>query len=170
MTISGIGTSSYYTRQMSAMWSRNGSAGVSGKMAQSGAMGAPPDPTEMFDKVDLDSSGGFDQSEFQTLADKISEATGENVDVEEMFATYDADGDGLLSQEETEAALEADRPEGPPPACMSPQGQGGMSTSSAGIASYLQMASLGMEQDQSSNMFAMFGGNNASYASGGLFA
>jgi hypothetical protein len=170
MTISGIGASSYYTGQMSAMLSRSGAVGMSGKMAQRGAMGVPPDPSEMFDKVDIDGSGGLDESEFQTLADKIGQATGEAVDVEELFATYDADGDGVLSEEETQTAMEANRPQGPPPGGMPAQGQGGMSASSAGIASYLQMASLGMEQDQSSNMFAMLGGNSAAYASGGLFS
>ena len=124
MSISGIGTSSYYTGQMSAMLSRSNSAGMSGKMTQGGAMGVPPDPSEMFDTVDIDGSGGVDQSEFQTLADKISEATGEEVDVEELFSTYDADGDGTLSEEETQTAMEANRPEGPPPGGMG--GMGGM--------------------------------------------
>lgn len=258
MTISGIGTSNYYTGQMSAMWSRSGSAGMSGKMTQGGPMGAPPNPSEIFDKVDIDNSGGLDEAEFQALADKISEATGEEVDVAELFATYDEDGDGVLSdaethtameanrpegpppggmmggmggmqgppppdplqifndadedqsgsldeteaelladmisqatdeevdvselfathdadqdgvlsEEESMAALEANRPDGPPPGGMMAQGQREMSTS-AGIAKYMQMASLGMEQDQYANMFAMSGGNSASFGSDGLFA
>jgi Ca2+-binding EF-hand superfamily protein len=169
MTISGIGTSNYYTGQMSTMWSRSGSAGMSGKMTQSGPMEAPPNPSEIFDKVDIDNSGGLDETEFQTLADKISEATGEEVDVAELFATHDADQDGVLSEEESMAALEANRPDGPAPGGMMAHGQREMSTA-AGIAKYMQMASLGMEQDQYANMFAMSGGNSASFGSDGLFA
>ncbi len=160
MTISSIGSSIYYMGQMSATWSRSASAGMSGRMAQNTAMGDRPNPAEMFSKVDQDSSGGLDQTEFQTLADKISEATGEKVDVEALFATYDADGDGLLSEDETRAAMKANRPEGPPPpGGMTAQADGSRSTSSSVIESYLKMAALGNGQDQASNMLAMFGGN-----------
>ena len=96
MSISGIGSSSLYQSQVSAM--RRG-----------------PNPEEMFNKLDEDGSSGLSQTEFATLADKIAEATGEEVDVEELFATYDADGDGELSQAETDEAMEANRPQGPPP-------------------------------------------------------
>ncbi len=109
MTIGGIGSTSYYTGQMLSMSNR------SGAMAQKGGMGKGPDPAEMFSKTDKDDSGGLDQTEFQTLADKIGEATGEEVDVEELFATYDQDGDGELSESETQSVMEDYRPEGPPP-------------------------------------------------------
>lgn len=106
--ISSIGTNNFYMGQMSSMWSRQGSAGMS----------PPPSPEEMFDEVDTDGSGGLDQTEFSTLAAKISEATGEEVDIEDIFETYDEDGDGVLNEEETQAAMEANRPEGPPPGGM----------------------------------------------------
>ncbi len=115
MSISSIGSSSYYTGQMSQMWRRSGNTG----MSASGVQGnRPPDPAEAFSKVDSDGSGGLDQTEFQTLADKISEATGQEVDAEELFNTYDEDGDGILSESETQAVMEDNRPEGPPPGGM----------------------------------------------------
>jgi Ca2+-binding EF-hand superfamily protein len=62
-------------------------------MSLSGSLAA------IFSKVDQDGSGGLDPSEFQTLAGRISEATGREVDVEELLATYDGDGDGVLNVE-----------------------------------------------------------------------
>lgn len=99
MSISSIGSSSYYQTQMSTIGNRSS-------------------PQEMFNKIDQDGSGDLDQTEFSVLAEKISEATGQEVDVEELFATYDADGDGVLNQEETDTAMEANRPQGPPPEMM----------------------------------------------------
>ncbi|APG27060.1 hypothetical protein A7E78_03955 [Syntrophotalea acetylenivorans] len=99
MSISGIGSSSLYQSQISAM--RRG-----------------PSPEEMFNQLDEDSSSGLSQTEFSTLADKIAEATGQEIDVEELFATYDADGDGELSQSETDEVMEANRAKGPPPEMM----------------------------------------------------
>lgn len=85
-------------------------------------MGNRPDPANMFGEVDLDGSGGLDQAEFQTLADKISVVTEKELDAEELFAAFDADADGVLNEEETGAVMEANRPEGPPP----PPPPGGM--------------------------------------------
>lgn len=108
MSISGIGSSSLYQSQISAMR-------------------RCPNPEEMFNKLDEDGSSGLSQTEFSALADKIAEATGQEVDVEELFAAYDAeelfaaydaDGDGELSQTETDEAMEANRPKGPPPEMM----------------------------------------------------
>ena len=110
MTISGIGSNNYYMGQMSTMSGRSGSAGISGSRG-----GHPPDPSEMFSKVDKDGSGGLDQTEFVTLSNKISEMTGKEMDGEEMFAAYDEDGDGVLNEAETQTFMEANRPEGPPP-------------------------------------------------------
>ena len=125
MTIGSIGSNNYYMGQMYAMGSRTSFAGSGGGMSQNVTMGNGMDRVDIFSKTDEDGSGGLDQTEFQALADKISEATGEEVDVESLFATYDEDGDGVLSQEETDAAMEANRPEGPPPGGMT-GGMGGM--------------------------------------------
>ncbi len=94
-------------------------------MGQMSGMGKRPDPAEKFAKVDTNGSGGLDQTEFQTLADKISEATGEEVDVEALFATYDEDGNGVLNESETQSAMEANRPQGPPPQGPPPGGMTG---------------------------------------------
>ena len=115
-------------------------------------MGRPPDPVEIFNKVDEDDSGGLDQTEFQDLADKISKATGEEMDTEALLATYDTDEDGVLSEEEAIAALEANRPEGPPPpGGMPPQVRGSGSAQAFAIESYLQIASQGAGQGRESN-------------------
>jgi Ca2+-binding EF-hand superfamily protein len=118
MMISGIGSSNYYMGQMSALGSRFASSQMSSQVKPGPGMDDRPDPVEIFSKMDQDNSAGLDQTEFQVLADKIAEATGHQLDAEEVFATYDADGDGFLSEAETETAMEANRPEGPPPGGM----------------------------------------------------
>lgn len=72
----------------------------------------------MFTTLDADSSGSLSTTEVQTLTDKISEATGVSVDLSEFMTTYDTDGVEGLSEDETMAALEANRPQGPPPGGM----------------------------------------------------
>ncbi|MBU0993891.1 MAG: EF-hand domain-containing protein [Proteobacteria bacterium] len=114
MTISSIGSSSYYTGQLSAMRNYATTVKMPSQMQQS-AVKKNPDPSEIFNQLDQDGSGGLDQTEFQTLADKISEKTGEDVDISALFTTYDADGDGVLNEDETQTAMEANRPKGPPP-------------------------------------------------------
>ena len=123
MMIDGNNTSNYNMGQ-SAMQIRSVFSGMPGQMAKNDAGGNPPNPGEIFDKVDLDGSGTLDQTEFQALADKISEATGKDVDVEELFAAYDENGDGVLNEEESLTATEENRPDGPPPP--PPGGMGGM--------------------------------------------
>lgn len=152
--ISGIGMSNY------PMWNQQGALGMSSRQS----------PEEMFGKVDTDDSGGLDQTEFQTLADMISEVSGEEVDAEELIASYDENGDGVLSEEETMAALEENRPEGsPPPEAMRPQNQNFLFGSSAGLANYLKMSALGSEQNTISNTLSIMGGRGND-ANGGLFS
>jgi Ca2+-binding EF-hand superfamily protein len=95
MDISSMGASMPFMQQMSGMRSR-------------------PDPSQIFAKVDQNGDGGLDQSEFQSMANKIGERTGETIDAAEVFASFDADQDGLLSQEETKSVMEAYKPAGPP--------------------------------------------------------
>ena len=97
MEISSMGAAMPFMRQMS---------------------GSRPDPGRMFAEVDRNADGGLDQSEFQSIADKIGEETGESIDAASVFASYDADQDGLLSQEETKSVMEAYKPAGPPPGGM----------------------------------------------------
>ena len=138
-------------------------------MGSTGAMGSPPDPAEMFNSID--EGGSLDTSEAQSLTEMIREATGEDMDTETLLAAYDEDEDGVLSEEETLTAVEANRPEGPPPqGDMASQTQGPGSANTSAISNYLQMASLGADQNQGSNMFAMFGNNNSSNAYSRLFS
>jgi Ca2+-binding EF-hand superfamily protein len=124
-----------------------------------------PDPAAMFNKADRDGSGGLDQAEFQTLAAKISEATGQQVDVDELFATYDADGDGLLGKEETQTAMDANPPEGPPSQEEMAIVSGGSGTTvSFGIERYLQIARLGMEQQRSNDLFSISSDSGNGYS------
>lgn len=84
--MNGISSSSAYFGQMQGMGQKQGSA-------------------DKFAKLDVDGNGGIDTSELQTLTDKISAKTGMDMSVEEVSATYDADNDGLLSQDETKAMM-----------------------------------------------------------------
>ena len=93
--------------------------------------------------MDEDEDGVLSEDEAATLAEMISNATGEEKEVGELFAAYDEDGDGVLSEEESMTALEENRHEGPPP---KPEGQmqGGQGSDAAvtsAIETYLQMAS-----------------------------
>ncbi|WP_155304585.1 hypothetical protein [Desulfosarcina widdelii] len=128
----------------------------------------PPPGGMMFGNVDEDE----DKDKTETLAEMIRSATGEEVTAEELIEAYDEDEDGVLSEEETRAALEANRPEGPqPPPEMEEYGQQNISwQAAAGIESYMTMANLGMSQDQSFASSAMFGGNSAFTSSGTLMS
>lgn len=119
MSISGISSSSYSMGSLSTMRMRDGSDRTEQTSAKE-----KPDLGALFTKADADGSGGLDSTEVQTLTEKISEATGVSVDLSEFLATYDGDGNGTLSEEETVAALEANRPQGAPPP--PPGGMGGM--------------------------------------------
>jgi Ca2+-binding EF-hand superfamily protein len=97
---------------------------MSGISGMSGMMGGMrPDPQQMFNRTDKDGSGGIDSSELSTMADKIAEDTGIEIDAESLMAEYDGDGDGVLNQDEANAAMESLRDKlGPPP----PPDGGGM--------------------------------------------
>ncbi len=70
---------------------------------------------EMFAKVDQNGDGSLDKTEFQAMAEKMAERTGESMNVDEMFTQMDANSDGKLDQSELEAGMEAMRPDMPPP-------------------------------------------------------
>lgn len=110
MTISSIGSSSYYAGQLSTMRNRAAS-----EAAETTGGKEKPTLAQLFTKLDADGSGSLESTEVQSLTEKISEATGISVDLAEFFSTYDADSDGALSQDEAVTALEANRPQGPPP-------------------------------------------------------
>lgn len=86
-------------------------SGVGGSMdfsrmaAMRGQMGNP------FEKMDSNGDGLLDEAELGSMAEKISEKTGQSVDAAQLLSKLDADSDGMLNQEE----LKAGRPQGPPP-------------------------------------------------------
>ena len=136
-----------------------------------GMQGPPPDMSQMFSDADEDEDGSIDETEAQGIAEMISNATDEDMTVDDLIDAYDEDGDGTLSEEETLAALEANRPDGPPPA---PEEDNGALASSSwaqtsGIENYMMMASLGKDQNQSSAISAIFDGGTFSL-SGSLFS
>jgi len=130
------------------------------------------DASQMFNDADEDEDGSLDETEAETIAEMISNATGEEVTAESLIEAYDEDGDGVLSEEETQAVLEANRPEGPPPPPEMEEGsQQNISwQAAAGIENYMTMANLDMDQDQSLAFSAMFGGNSAYSSSGTLMS
>lgn len=76
----------------------------------------------MFSKVDTDGNGTVGQSELTTFAQSLSEKTGTEINTDDAISTYDADGDGGLSQEEMEAMMAAYMPS---PSTMNSFGQNG---------------------------------------------
>lgn len=130
------------------------------------------DASHMFSDSDEDEDDSLDATEMEAIADMITNATGEEVTAEELIEAYDEDEDGVLSEEEIRAALEANRPEGPqPPPEMEEYGQQNISwQAAAGIESYMTMAKLGMGQDQSLASSTMSGGNSAFYSSATLMS
>ena len=125
-------------------------------MGQMAGTGARPDPSRMFGRVDKNGDGGLDQSEFQTVADKLGTMTGETMDVEEIFSTFDTDQDGALSQEETKSVMEAHKPSGPPSGGMMPHGMmgemGSFNSDMLGIEQYEQIAGMGKSEDPVSTL------------------
>lgn len=72
-----------------------------------------PGKEQMFSKVDADGGGTIDKVELSAFAKEMSAKTGVEIDAEEALTTYDADGDGGLSQEEMDTMMKAEMP--PPP-------------------------------------------------------
>lgn len=60
---------------------------------------------ERFAKIDRDGNGGLDQAELQTMGDKISEMTGQQINVAEVSESFDANNDGLLDQSEMQPMM-----------------------------------------------------------------
>ncbi len=84
-------------------------------MSAMAGMRKPPSAEEMFSRVDADGSGSVDKTELQGMIDKVSQRTGESLDVDEVLASADTNGDGAVDQTEFASILETFRPSGPPP-------------------------------------------------------
>ncbi|MEW5923723.1 MAG: EF-hand domain-containing protein [Candidatus Zixiibacteriota bacterium] len=68
---------------------------------------------EMFERIDQNSDGQLDQSELQAMADEMSERGGMSIDIGEMLASGDTDGDNMISLEEFQAMKPPKPPEPP---------------------------------------------------------
>ena len=69
---------------------------------------------KMFSKIDSDGNGGIDKAEFSDLAKKMSEMSGSSQSVEDIFSTYDTDGDDSLSMDELDSFMKDNAPQPPP--------------------------------------------------------
>ena len=85
---------------------------ISGSIMTQG-LRSRPDPAEKFQNLDADGSGTLDKTELSELAKELSKMTGKTLDIDASITTYDADGDGALSQEETDTMMRETM--GPPP-------------------------------------------------------
>ena len=127
-----------------------------------------PSPADFFSKVEADGSGGVDQSEFEKLAGKISEKSGQTINVEEQFAQYDANGDGSLSDDELKSFMDANKPTddrmaqaggadrhmGPPPPPPS-DGSGGTDSSSNTFEDFLSQLEQSADESSANNYLAL---------------
>ena len=73
-----------------------------------------------FDKMDTDGNGVLNKSEISSLAEKMSEKTGQSVNAGDLMARMDSDENGQVTQEE----FKSGRPQGPPPGMMGMSGGG----------------------------------------------
>lgn len=82
---------------------------------------------DLFGKVDSDSSGGIDASEFQALTERMAQGRSSSTSAaaEERFTALDSDGDGSLSEAEFDAGRPGGANSGRAPA-MGGGGTGGM--------------------------------------------
>jgi len=77
--------------------------GISSSMMNSimpQGIGSRPDPAEKFKEMDTDRNGGLDKTELSVMGKELSKMTGQTVDLAGSMESFDANGDGLLSQEE----------------------------------------------------------------------
>jgi hypothetical protein len=70
---------------------------------------------------DADGDGSVTRSEMDSFVNEMSEKTGKTIDVDDLFAQCDTDGDGVLNADEDQAAREYFKEKmGPPPDGMRP--------------------------------------------------
>lgn len=70
---------------------------------------------DMFNKIDSNGDGGIDQTEFSELAKKLAEQSNSTVASQDVFTSYDTDGDSLLSMDELDNFMKENAPPPPPP-------------------------------------------------------
>lgn len=80
-------------------------SGISGMGTMMGGM--RPAPQQMFNRMDKDGSSGIDKDEWSAVTEKMASESGTEIDVDGLMEEFDGDGDGVLNQEETHAAMES---------------------------------------------------------------
>ena len=85
----------------------SGISGASSMWSQMSVRPMRPSKEQMFSKIDQNSDGGIDKAEMQTVLGKMAEQSGQTVNVDDLFSQYDSDGNGKLSQDETDTAMES---------------------------------------------------------------
>lgn len=61
---------------------------------------------DKFKELDTDSNGGLDKTELSAMAKELSKMTGKTLNIDDAMTTYDANGDGKLSQDETDTMMQ----------------------------------------------------------------
>ena len=82
----------------------NGSSGYSSQMQMQG-MQKRQGQAERFNKLDSDGNGTINQAELQTMGDKFSEITGQQMNVAEVSEAHDANNDGVLDKDEMQSMM-----------------------------------------------------------------
>jgi Ca2+-binding EF-hand superfamily protein len=59
----------------------------------------------MFARVDANGDGSIGETEFASMAEKLSERSGQSIDAAEAFASLDTNADGLLVKDELRAGM-----------------------------------------------------------------
>ena len=98
-------------------------SGISGMGSMMNGM--RPDPQQMFNRMDKDGSAGIDKDELSAMTEKMADASGTEIDVVSLMAEFDGDGDGILNQDETHAAMESLKAQMGPPVNGGPGAGGG---------------------------------------------
>ena len=106
---------------------------------------------DLFSKVDSSGDGSIDTTEFSELARKLAENSGSSIDADEAFSTYDADGDGVLNEEELDTFMKDNAPPPPP---------GGMNA----------MGGMNMQQNMLDDLFSKIDSNSDSSVDSTEFA
>jgi Ca2+-binding EF-hand superfamily protein len=128
-----------------------------------GMQGKGPDESDMVNAADTDGDGIISEEEATSLVDIINNATGSSLKAADFIKTYDENGDGL-SADEAVAAMEANRPEGPPSQAEDASSTSGSlaSMNSMVIEQYMKMASFGMSDQAEDTLFTLMGGQTDS--------
>jgi Ca2+-binding EF-hand superfamily protein len=68
----------------------------------------------LFSKIDSNSDGGIDKTEFAAFAKKMNADTGSSINTNDVFSTYDTNNDGKLSKNEVAKFMKDNAPAPPP--------------------------------------------------------